>query len=150
MSSGLRCVLDASVVAKTFLYEDHTCRAQALLQHLSQPPALAHVPDLLYVEVANIAWKAVAQARFTGDRALRAIAIVRSLRFTAHAVGDLVEHALSIALEWRITAYDACYAALSAQVEAPLVTADERLVRAMAGSRFDVRALPDLDASFFD
>jgi len=47
----------------------------------------------------------------------------------------------AIALAHDITAYVAVYVALSARLGAPLVTADERLARALAGAAFDVRWL---------
>jgi len=48
-------------------------------------------------------------------------------------------------LEYDITAYDASYAALAAQLALPLVTADAALVRKLAGGRVDVHWLGELD-----
>jgi predicted nucleic acid-binding protein len=58
---------------------------------------------------------------------------------------DLAAEAFEIALEFDSTAYDACYVALSARLGVPLLTADERLVRKLARTRFRVLWLGDLD-----
>ena len=46
-----------------------------------------------------------------------------------------------IALAYDITAYDACYVALAQQLDAPLITADETLVRKLVGTAYDMRWL---------
>jgi predicted nucleic acid-binding protein len=42
--------------------------------------------------------------------------------------------------DYPISGYDACYVALAHQIKAPLITADEKLVRAMAG-KYNVKFL---------
>ena len=52
------CVVDASAGIKLFLDEPLSERADTLFDHLSDdPPARFHVPDLFFVECANILWK---------------------------------------------------------------------------------------------
>ncbi len=62
-----------------------------------------------------------------------------ALRSTPTA--ELAAHALEIALAHGLTAYDAAYVALSHRSGLPLIIADERLVRALAPTPFDVRWL---------
>lgn len=54
------------------------------------------------------------------------------------STADLMEEAVSIALAYGISAYDASYVALSQQVSATLVTLDRRLVNALANTAYDV------------
>ncbi|MCX7011743.1 MAG: type II toxin-antitoxin system VapC family toxin, partial [Candidatus Sumerlaeota bacterium] len=58
---------------------------------------------------------------------------------------DLAEDALDIALRYGVSGYDAFYAALSRRVDAPLVTADGKLIRALAGKPFRVQPLKTVD-----
>jgi predicted nucleic acid-binding protein len=53
--------------------------------------------------------------------------------------------ALRLALEYGISAYDAVYVALAAEERLPLVTADARLVRALAGSPHACLHLDDVE-----
>jgi len=54
----LRCVLDASVGIKLFVEEEFSDKVQRLFSKLAEDPqAEFHVPDLLYIECANILLK---------------------------------------------------------------------------------------------
>ena len=54
--------------------------------------------------------------------------------------------ALPIALTHAISAYDACYVALAQRLSVPFVTADQALVRKLAGTSYAVQWL----GSFID
>lgn len=56
---------------------------------------------------------------------------------------SLMQEATKIAINHNITAYDGCYVALSHQVQAPLLTLDLKLVKALTDSPFDVRSFVD-------
>lgn len=54
----LRCVLDASVGIKLFVEEEFSDKVQRLFSKLDEDPqAEFHVPDLFYIECANILLK---------------------------------------------------------------------------------------------
>lgn len=140
-----RYVVDASVGIKLFLPESYADRAQALFERLcADTPASLLVPDLFYIECANILWKYVSRFHYPESDARKDIANLRALALQSVATRELVESALLLAVRHRITAYDAVYVALAQAVAAPLVTADERLVRAFAGGPHDVRWLGDI------
>lgn len=136
------CVVDASVGIKLFLDEPLSERADALFDHLSDNlPALLHVPDLFFIECANILWKYVRYHGYPREDALLDVIDLGDLNLRAVPTQELIEAALPIALNLGITAYDASYVALSQKLDLPLVTADEPLARRLAGSEFDVRWL---------
>lgn len=138
------CVIDASVGIKLFLDEPLSERADALFAHLTDdPPARFYVPDLFFIECANILWKYARYYGYSPDRAREDVADLRSLGIHAVPTRELVEAALAIALDRGITAYDASYVALAQSLSLPLVTADEPLVRHLADTGCDVRWLGD-------
>lgn len=54
----LRCVLDASVGIKLFIEEEFSDKVERLFSKLAEDPqAEIHVPDLFYIECANILLK---------------------------------------------------------------------------------------------
>ena len=59
------------------------------------------------------------------------------------STADLAEEARRMAVATGVTAYDAMYAVLARRLSMPLVTADETLVRRLAGPGLDVRFLGD-------
>ena len=48
-----------------------------------------------------------------------------------------MEEAFELAMRYMITPYDSCYVAMAARYGFPLLTADERLYRALAGAAFE-------------
>ena len=136
------CVVDASVGIKLFLDEPLSDRADVLFDHLADDlPARFHVPDLFFIECANILWKYVRYHGYPLENARQDVADLRGLGLHVVPTQELVEEALQIALDQGITAYDVSYVALAGKLTLPLVTADEPLTRRLAGSEFDVRWL---------
>ena len=64
-----------------------------------------------------------------------------ALAFQVIPTVDLAKEALDIALTYSVSGYEAFYVALSFLVDAPLITADEKLVRVLAGKPFRVHSL---------
>jgi predicted nucleic acid-binding protein len=142
--SATNYVVDASVGAMLFVSEDLSDRAHELMDGLAtEAPPRLHVPDLFYIEVANVLLKALRRGRLAPAEARRAISDLGSLRILVTPTSDLVRDSLEIAQEMGISAYDACYVALSDRVGIPLLTADMRLARILARSSHRVRCLAD-------
>lgn len=138
----LDCVVDASVGIKLFLLEPLSDRADALFAHLADtPPARFYVPDIFFIECANVLWKYVRRFGYPPENALQDVADLTRLPFRVVSTEELAEEALEIAMEYGITAYDAAYIALGARLSLPLVTADEALIQHLTESPFDIRWL---------
>ena len=141
---SLACVADASVGIKLFLVEPLADPADALFAGLAgTPPARLYVPDLFYVECANVVLKYVQRFGYSPKDAQQDVADLVRLPLQVVSTADLAEIALALALEHRIMAYDATYAALAQQASLPFLTADEALVRRMEAGAIEVRWLGD-------
>lgn len=141
----LDCVVDASVGIKLCIAEPFSDVADALIAlAAASPPVELYVPDLFFVECANILWKHVQRSGHPPDKAARDIQQLCTLRLNRTPTADLAADALQIALAHVISAYDASYVALSQRVGVPLVTADEALIRKLANAPFNVVRLGDL------
>lgn len=127
-------VLDASVAVKLFLPEPLAAEAKAIVNLGLDPTVRLHVPDLFYVERANIFWKQVQRGNTTAPRVLADIALLRTWALSRTPTFALADDALTIALAHTITAYDACYVALAQRLGVPLVTADQKLHNELAGT----------------
>jgi predicted nucleic acid-binding protein len=142
------CVVDASVGIKLFVAEDLSDHAHALFAQLAHdPPAQLHVPDLFYIECANILWKYVRRLGYPADQARQDLRDLGALTLQRTPVTDLMSEALDLALAHGITAYDGSYVALAQRLGMPLVTADEPLTQALSGTGSDIRRLRDLPIS---
>jgi predicted nucleic acid-binding protein len=139
------CVMDASVGIKLFVEEEGSDLTDRLFRQLAEdPPALFFVPDLFFVECANILWKYVRHFGYPAENAHQDVADLQALALHIVSTADLLPLALKLALTFDITAYDACYAALAQQLDLPLVTADEALIHNLQSSGIETLALAEL------
>jgi len=128
-------VLDASVAAKWFLPrsgEPLAEEALALLRRYADGEIQLTVPDLFWAEFGNILWKAVRTGRIAGRAATEALTDMLLYGLPTVNGLELAEDALAIALSTGRTVYDAMYVALAVQRASTFITADERLVNALA------------------
>jgi predicted nucleic acid-binding protein len=123
-------VIDASVVIKWYVPEEDT---RAALELRTTEVKLA-APDLLFVELANILWKIVRRGEMSPSRAIEIIEKIVAAPFITYANEILVRDAMDIALTTGLSAYDASYVALAARLNVQCITADQRLVRKLAGT----------------
>jgi predicted nucleic acid-binding protein len=141
---GFDCVVDANVCAKIFLIESLSPEATALFAHLSdETPAQFYAPDLFYIECANILWKYVQQYGYRAESASQDMNDLLELPITSTPTVQLAGEALKLGVEYSVAAYAAAYVVLSQRLALPLVTADDRLVRRLHHTPYDVRWLGD-------
>jgi predicted nucleic acid-binding protein len=127
----LRCVLDASVGIKLFIEEEFSDKVQRLFAKLANdPPAEIHVPDLFYIECANILLKYTRRFDRPVKDSLSDIKDLKELSLITTSTTELIEDALKLASRKDLTAYDACYAVLAQKLDLPLITADAPLAKA--------------------
>jgi predicted nucleic acid-binding protein len=134
-------VVDASIVIKWYVPESNY---EAAREIRTAETALA-APDLLFAEVANILWKLVRRGEMTSSRAMEIIEEVAAAPFITISNQSLAQDALDLAIATGLTSYDASYVALAIRIDKILITADEKLVRKLAGTRSanQVRLLAD-------
>lgn len=128
----LRCVMDASVGIKLFIEEEFSDRVQRLFTKLAEDPqAEIHVPDLFYIECTNILLKYTRRFDRPLEDSLADIKDLGKLALKSTSTLELMEEALQLASEKKLTAYDACYAVLAQKLGLPLITADAPLAKAV-------------------
>ena len=138
------CVVDASIAIKLFIEQEDSDLAESLLLRLSgNPPARFAVPDLFYVECANVFWKYVQQTGFPVVQAQLSLQRLKALNLQVYPLSELLEEALEVAIAYRISVYDACYVVLSLYAQCPLITADRKLLRSLVDSPYSLLLLSD-------
>ncbi|MEA5503242.1 type II toxin-antitoxin system VapC family toxin [Halotia wernerae UHCC 0503] len=139
MTIPLRCVVDASVGIKQFIPDEPLmAKVDQLFAHLANPQTAIFVPDLFYIECGNIIWKYVRARLYAVADVPADLATLKSFPLRVVSTADLMADAVTIALNYNISAYDASYVALSQQTSATLLTLDSKLIRALSTSSYDV------------
>jgi predicted nucleic acid-binding protein len=136
-------VVDANVAAKWFLPangETLADEAFTLLDKYAKEEVRFIVPDLFWVEFANVMWKAVRLGRFPKVSAGAALATLTQRDFPTVPSLKLLDSAFQIATAFERTVYDCLYVALAVYSNAQLITADERVANSLA-ARFPVKWL---------
>ena len=129
----LRYVIDASVGIKLFVDEVYSDKVQTLFNKLAADiPAIFYVPDLFYIECTNILLKYTRRFGRSLEDSRADLLDLGRLALRVVSTAELMHDALLLAVEHDITAYDAYYAVLASRLELPLITADEKLVKAVS------------------
>jgi len=136
------CVVDANVALKLFFDQPGSDRADAIFTHLTTDDrSRFYVPEFFYAECASAFANYVRLANYSAEQAREDMEALVALSLHVVSTADLSSEALNIALVHHISGYDAFYVALSQRVNAPLITADEKLVRAFANKPYYVQSL---------
>jgi predicted nucleic acid-binding protein len=125
-------VVDASVLIKLYINEVGSPEAEQAVKGAD----LLLAPDLLLAETANILWKYVRRSELSASDANQLLGDILQMPIRFTASSDLVEPALRIAVDTNRTVYDSLYVALAIQSAGVLLTADERLVNALATTQY--------------
>lgn len=123
-----RAVIDASVVIKLFFEEEHSDAAEQCVQAAGELLA----PDLIWAEAGNVIWKRQRRGDISQEDAAQIAGQILGLPLRTHATADLVADALDLAMRFDRSVYDSLYLALAVKSGSILVSADRRLVNALA------------------
>jgi predicted nucleic acid-binding protein len=123
-----RFVVDASVAAKWLIPEP---LSEAALRLRNRDYAL-FCPDLLYLEVGNVLWKKVRSGEIREGAARPLLRALLEAPLRAESSVAILPAAWEISVRYARSVYDSLYLALSLALDARLVTADRRFLRALS------------------
>lgn len=92
--------------------------------------------------MCNVAWKRLRAGEITENHAIAAATEIGRMLDDLRALAPLAPRALEIARTLRHPAYDCFYLALAESVDSRVITADDALVRRVAGSPWAPRVVP--------
>lgn len=132
----MNLVIDASVVIKAYVPEILSDKAEEIFSWVADAELVLLAPDLLYPETGNILWKKCRLHELTSVEADEIVDAISSLPIMVEASRPIMPLAVAIAMHSGITVYDAMYVAVAKVYETRMVTADKKLVDALAKTDF--------------
>lgn len=141
MTDSPRLVLDASIILKWVLDaddEDHWEAARDILDGWKEGTIELLVPPLWIYEVGNFL------CRRKPREAEQILTALRGLGLTEITSAPLLAETVALAVDYRVTFYDAAYLAVARLHQATLVTADARFLRKLPPGT-PARLLGDLE-----
>lgn len=133
----IRYVVDASVVVKWFLPEDHTESARRLLHDGLE----LFSPDLVRAEFGNVMWKRWRRGDLSAEAVDAALRSLGRLPLRIEPSESLMGIAWNVARLYDRSFYDGLYAALAERAGCPLVTADRRVYNTLRESNLSERPI---------
>ena len=122
-------VVDASVAVKWLIVEEDSPDARVLLDEEE-----LHAPRLLVSEVANAVWRKVRLDQVDRGAAGQLVATMPDMPVRWHADETICADAVRLAIAHDRPVYDLMYLALAQRLGVRVVTADQRLVNALAST----------------
>jgi predicted nucleic acid-binding protein len=128
-------IVDASVAFKWYLVEEDNEIAGRILLAAQRKEVSLFAPDLLAIEVANIAWKRYRRDELSAEEACGVADDILGAPIAYIGSETLLHHATDLATRFGCTVYDSLYLALAEAYDAVLVTADRRLCEKVPAER---------------
>jgi predicted nucleic acid-binding protein len=124
-------VLDASTTVSWCFEDEATLESEALLD-LLKTTAIAVVPSIWRVEVANALLTAERRRRIADKTTVAFLDVLVKLNVIADSEDDetVWRRIVDLAREQGLTAYDASYLELAIRMNVPIATKDAKLVKA--------------------
>ena len=125
-------VLDSSVALKwIFADEDgaeHAFRARE--DHISGKNEIV-VPNLFFYEIANVL---ATKVDLSAEESLVGFDLIRSFELDARELSNTeFKEAMSLSMMYKVSAYEASYHVLAANLECPFLTADQKFWKKVDG-----------------
>lgn len=124
-----KIIIDSSVAVKWYLPDEENTDAIKIKSDFTRKLVSVNVPLLFFYEVSNILRTVSKSLRIDTEKSTKAFEDILNLNFTTYFSKELFRDALQKAFNLDITAYDAAYVALAENLQIPLFTADEKLVK---------------------
>ena len=128
----MNLVIDASVLIKFYIPEILSDKAEELLAKVENGDRMLLAPDLIYPEAGNMLQKKQRMKELTRSEVEEITDAIVSLPLRIEASKPFLSLAMDIAIAYGITVYDAIYISMARAYEIKMMTADRKLVDALA------------------
>jgi predicted nucleic acid-binding protein len=130
-STPRELVLDTSVAVKFHVPEENHEEARQLQREFEDGAASLLAPSTILPEVFNAFWQKHRRDELSSEEVRQGWELISELPLALYTPEDLMPRAVEMAFETGVIIYDALFLALAEDTETVVVTADDRLLKAL-------------------
>ena len=135
-------VLDTSVAVKFHVPEEGYEEARQAQDAFEDGLLSLLAPGTILPEVFNAFWQKYRRKELTHDEVRQGWELISELPLNFYAPEDLMPHAAEISLESGVIIYDALFLALAEDAQTVVLTADDKLLKAIEDTNYSELARP--------
>lgn len=140
-------ILDTSVAVKFHLLEDNQEEIESLEAAVGDSRVELLAPGTLLPEAFNALWQRHRRGELSREEVSEAWAVISTIPLALYGPEDLIPRAVEITFESGAIIYDALFLALAEETGTFMVTADDKLLRALKSTDYEglARSVVDID-----
>ncbi len=131
-------IVDASVAVKWFILEEEAEKARGIVESAIRVAA----PKIMLGEVANALWKHARRGGITSNVGAQALGVLPGYIHDLFDTDTFLSAAFDMACVLDHPIYDCLYVESARRFDMPLLTADARLIRKLAGTPYATHVTP--------
>ncbi len=129
-------VLDTSVAVKFHVPENQHEEARALRTAFEEGRVELLAPGTILPEAFNALWQLHRRGELSREEVREGWDLISNLPLSLYAPEDLMPRAVQLTFETGVIVYDTLFLALAEDAETVMVTADDRLLKAIEGMSY--------------
>ena len=133
-------VVDSSVLFALFFPEEYSEWSEEMIKEYDEP----HVPELVFLETSNAAWKRIIVFKQPSDIVLRSLKLLHKFisdMCIVHRDIDYLQRTIELSIELGATIYDSLFLAIAEKYETKVLTVDRKLVETLKHKKEEYRVV---------
>jgi len=133
-------VVDSSVLFALFFPEEYSEWSEEMIKEYDE----LHVPELVFLETSNAAWKRIIVFKQPSDIVLRSLKLLHKFisdMCIVHRDIDYLQRTIELSIELGATIYDSLFLAIAEKYETKVLTVDRKLVETLKHKKEEYRVV---------
>ena len=139
-------IVDSSVLFALFFPEEYSEWSEEVIKEYDE----LHVPELVFLETSNAAWKRIVLFKQPSDIVLKNLRLLHKFISDVciiHRDIDYLQRTIELSVKLRTTIYDSLFLAIAEKYETKVLTVDKKLVETLKHRKEEHRVISPWNTS---
>jgi len=139
-------IVDSSVLFALFFPEEYSEWSEEVIKEYDE----LHVPELVFLETSNAAWKRIVLFKQPSDIVLKNLRLLHKFISDVciiHRDIDYLQRTIELSIKLRTTIYDSLFLAIAEKYETKVLTVDKKLVETLKHRKEEHRVISPWNTS---